>query len=134
MPSCSRFQKASVLPIAVSANGRVNWNAPLSWRASQSGEAEIAADRLGLVAAGDRLDQGERHRHRRGDPRRRRDAAVDHQPPVGDVVDRGMPVAQLLEIIPVGGRPLAVEQSGIADDLGAGADADDDGALGRLAP
>ena len=30
MPSCSRFQKASVLPIAVSANGRVNWNALLS--------------------------------------------------------------------------------------------------------
>ena len=26
----ARFQKASVLPIAVSANGRVNWNALLS--------------------------------------------------------------------------------------------------------
>ena len=127
------FQKARVLP----HRRQREWARELERAAVvtrvPSGEAEVPADRLGLVPAGDRLDQGERHRHRRGDPRRRRNAAVDHDPPVGDVVDRGMPVAQLLEGIPVGCRPLAVEQSGMADDLGADADADDDGALGRLA-
>lgn len=30
IPHISRFQKESVFPITVSANGRVNWNASLS--------------------------------------------------------------------------------------------------------
>ncbi len=37
MPSCSRFQNATVLPRAVNANGRVNRNASLPCRASQCG-------------------------------------------------------------------------------------------------
>jgi hypothetical protein len=43
-------------------------------------------------------------------------------------------VAQLLEIVPVGRRASAVEQPGIADNLGTGADADDDRTLFGLAP
>jgi CubicO group peptidase (beta-lactamase class C family) len=42
---------------------------------------------------------------------------------VCDSVDCGMLVAQLPEIIPVSRRPLAVEQTGRADDLGSGANA-----------
>ncbi len=133
MPSCSRFQKASRLAIAVSANGRVNLNAPLSCRASQCATPRSRATASRLVPAGDGLDQGERHRHRRGDPGRRRNAPVDHEPPVRDIADRGMLLAQLVDEVPVRRRPLAVEQSGCGDDLGAGADADDDRALGRLA-
>ena len=96
-------------------------------------QADIPADCLRLFAAGNGLDQGQRHRHGRGDPRRRRNALVNHQPPVRDIVDRGMLVAQLLDEIPVGSRPFAVQQPGLADDLGSGAHPDDHRALGRLA-
>ena len=44
-----------------------------------------------------------------------------------------MLLAQLLHEIPVGRRPFAVQQPGLADDLGSGAHPDDHRALGRLA-
>ena len=96
-------------------------------------KAEVPADGLRLVTTGDGLDQGERHGHGRGDPRRRRDAPVDHQPPVRHIVNRRMLVAQLLDVIPMSRRPFPVEQSGLGDDQGSSADADDDRTLGGLA-
>ena len=57
-----------------------------------------------------------------------------HHPPVRDIFDRRAALQHLAEIVPVGRRALAVEQAGGADDLGAGADADDRRSLFRLAP
>ena len=82
MPSSSRFQNASLLPITVSANGRVNLNASLAWRASQWSRPMIPRDSFCLLAAGDRFDQCQRHRHRGSDSGRRHDAA-DRRPSAG---------------------------------------------------
>ena len=98
------------------------------------GQADLPADGARLVASGNRLDQRQRHRHRRRDAGRRRHAVIDHQPAVFDIAHRRMLLAQFLDGIPVRGRPLAMQQPGVADHLGADADADDDRLLGRLAP
>ena len=44
-----------------------------------------------------------------------------------------MLLEQFLDVIPVRGRPLPVQQTGLADDLGSGAHPDDRRALRRLA-
>ena len=122
-PERLALPEASVLPITVDANGRVSLNAPLSC-ARPSLKAEVAGDSLGLAPAGDGLDQREHHRHGGGDAGRGHDAPVDDQSPVGDVAD-GVLLSQFIEIVPVGGRPLAVEEAGGGDNLGSSAHRDD---------
>ena len=56
-----------------------------------------AANGLRPFAAGNRLHEGQRHRHGRADSRRRRHTLVNHNPPVGDISDRGMLREQLVE-------------------------------------
>ena len=65
-------------------------------------EAEIARDGFRLLAPGDRFDQRQRHRHRRGDSGRRRDTRDRPRTagPARSCID-GMLLAQLLRVVPV---------------------------------
>src|SRR6476659_4540301 len=95
----------------------------LLWRAGVEGRVRVVLDsqldRLGDLGAGLAADQVERHVDSGGDPRCADDLAVLDEAPTDRLC---AVVGKAVEEEPVRGRPLAIEQPGVAEDLRAGAD------------